>query len=159
MILAAAQTFSLNHPAGHQAALGFVREPGRSLSRLTFLRDLQADGSEVRGVLAVTFPVLGEVTLPFVSRIEQMPDGAVLLPLPIADERAWVEVGGQATVAENSSEMHFEFNFQAHLAVPEAEGWGGAAFEKMVRAAAGRTLERIAAALPKGLAEAINAEA
>ena len=39
--------------------------------------------------------------------------------------------------------------------LPEAEGWGGAAFEKMVRSAAERTLTRLAGELPQGIGAAL----
>lgn len=154
MILQAQQAFTLRHPADEAAALAFVRNPGHALSRLAFLRDLQATGQQVQGELVVVFPVIGEVTLPFRSEIQATPSGAQLLPVLLSGERAWVEVQGDAAL-QPESQVHFDFVFRAHIDVPEAEGWGGAAFEKMVRAAAARTLERIAAALPKGLEEAM----
>ncbi|AAF11566.1 DUF3809 domain-containing protein [Deinococcus radiodurans] len=151
MILSAEQSFTLRHPHGQAAALAFVREPAAALAGVRFLRGLDSDGEQVWGELLVTVPLLGEVDLPFRSEIVRTPQGAELRPLTLTGERAWVAVSGQATAAEGG-EMAFAFQFQAHLATPEAEGWGGAAFEKMVQAAAGRTLERVAKALPEGLA-------
>ena len=151
MILRAEQTFTLRHPHGQAAALAFVREPATALAGVRFLRGLGTDGGQVWGELLVTVPLLGEVDLPFRSELVQTPQGAELRPLTLTGERAWVAVAGQAAAAEDG-EMAFAFQFQAHLATPEAEGWGGAAFEKMVQAAAGRTLERVAKALPEGLA-------
>jgi hypothetical protein len=151
VILSAEQSFTLRHPHGQAAALAFVREPAAALAGVRFLRGLDSDGEQVWGELLVTVPLLGEVDLPFRSEIVRTPQGAELRPLTLTGERAWVAVSGQATAAEGG-EMAFAFQFQAHLATPEAEGWGGAAFEKMVQAAAGRTLERVAKALPEGLA-------
>lgn len=151
MILSAEQSFTLRHPHGQAAALAFVREPAVALAGVRFLRGLDSDGEQVWGELLVTVPLLGEVDLPFRSELVRTAQGAELRPLTLTGERAWVAVSGQATAAEGG-EMAFAFQFQAHLATPEAEGWGGAAFEKMVQAAAGRTLERVAKALPEGLA-------
>lgn len=153
VIIEATQQFTLMYPGTAADALAFVRDPERSLSRLRFLRDLQADAAGVRGELIVPLPVLGEVDLPFHSVLALTPDGAALTPQPLTGERAWVEVSGQAQVQAigATAEAAFHFQFRAHLATPGAEGWGGAAFEKMVRAAASRTLERIAQELPQGI--------
>ena len=151
MILSAEQSFTLRHPHGQAAALAFVREPAAALAGVRFLRGLDSDGEQVWGELLVTVPLLGEVDLPFRSELVRTAQGAELRPLTLTGERAWVAVAGQAS-ADEGGEMTFAFQFQAHLATPEAEGWGGAAFEKMVQAAAGRTLERVAQALPEGLA-------
>ncbi|KEF33899.1 MULTISPECIES: DUF3809 domain-containing protein [Deinococcus] len=154
MLFEARQAFALTHPDGEDAAFAFVRDAGVSLSRVRFLRGLRADAAGVRGELVVPVPLLGEVDLPFVSSLHPTPDGAELRPQPVTGERAWVEVAGQARVSA-AGEMAFDFQFRAHLRLPEAEGWGGAAFEKMVRAAAERTLERLAGELPQGIGAAL----
>lgn len=166
MIIEAGRHFTLRAPGPAQDTLAFVRDPQRALSRLQFLRGLQVDGAEVRGELLVPLPVLGEADLPFLCALAHTPDGATLTPQPIEGERAWVEVTGQAQVLEGAQaagngqtvvEVAFNFLFRAHLVTPDAQGWGGAAFEKMVRAAAGRTLERVTRELPEGLREALEA--
>ncbi|MEW6420650.1 MAG: DUF3809 domain-containing protein [Deinococcota bacterium] len=154
MLIEAQQHFILNHPGGQTAALAFVRDAGVALARVRFLRELTADANSVRGELVVPVPVLGEVDLPFQSRLTVTSDGATLTPQPLTDERAWVEVAGQAQV-DRAGTVTFHFHFRAHLALPQSEGWGGAAFEKMVRAAAGRTLERVAGELPLGIGAAM----
>ncbi|ACO46976.1 DUF3809 domain-containing protein [Deinococcus deserti] len=156
MILDARQSFTLAYPGPYAQSLAFVQDPAVALAQVRFLRGLQADAQGVRGELVVTVPILGEVDLPFVSRLQLTADGAALVPQQLAGERAWVEVSGQARAGEDGT-LHFDFEFRAHLAVPEAEGWGGAAFEKMVGAAAGRTLERVARELPDSVARAIPA--
>ncbi|SMB89751.1 DUF3809 domain-containing protein [Deinococcus hopiensis] len=157
MLIEARQAFTLTHPGGQAAALRFVQDAGRSLSRVRFLRKLQGSAEGVTGELIVPVPVLGEVDLPFSSRLTATPEGATLTPQPIEGERAWVEVAGRAEV-DGAGAVAFTFHFRAHLGTPQAEGWGGAAFEKMVRAAAGRTLERVAAELPVGIGAAMGAE-
>ncbi|EYB67143.1 hypothetical protein DEIPH_ctg051orf0058 [Deinococcus phoenicis] len=155
MLIEAQQTFTLRHPGGQAAGLAFVRDAGAALAHVRFLRGLRADARGVTGELIVPVPVLGEVDLPFLSRLTVTPDGATLTPQPIGGERAWVEVAGQAQV-DAAGAVTFHFHFRAHLATPQAEGWGGAAFEKMVRAAAGRTLERVAGELPAGIGAAMG---
>jgi len=157
MQIEAAQTFTLPHPGGQAAALAFVRDAGTALSRVQFLRGLGTGPEGVSGELVVTVPVLGEVDLPFRSRLEETPRGAALIPQPVEGERAWVEVAGEAQV-DSAGSVAFHFEFRAHLRLPQAEGWGGAAFEKMVRAAAARTLERVAGELPAGIAAAMAAD-
>ncbi|CAM3606834.1 DUF3809 domain-containing protein [Deinococcus frigens] len=166
MIIEAGRHFTLPAPGSAAEALAFVRDPARALSRLHFLRGLHVHGDELRGELLVPLPVLGEADLPFLCVLAPTPDGATLTPQPIEGERAWVEVTGQAQVLEGAQaarggetavEVTFNFLFRAHLATPDAQGWGGAAFEKMVRAAAGRTLERVTQELPEGLREALEA--
>ncbi|OLV16638.1 DUF3809 domain-containing protein [Deinococcus marmoris] len=166
MIIEAGRHFTLHAPGSPEDTLAFVRDPARALSRLHFLRGLNVQGNQVRGELLVPLPVLGEADLPFLCILAHTPDGATLTPQPIDGERAWVEVTGQAQVMEGAQaaqggetrvEVAFNFLFRAHLATPDAQGWGGAAFEKMVRAAAGRTLERVTQELPEGLREALEA--
>ncbi|WP_119674117.1 DUF3809 domain-containing protein [Deinococcus sp. RM] len=152
MIVEATQDFTLPWTGDDAAALAFVRDPARALARVRFLRDLRADGEGVRGELLVPLPGLGEVDLPFHSVLTATPDGATLTPQAISGERAWVEVAGQARL--DGRTLHFAFQFRAHLATPDAQGWGGAAFEKMIRAAAARTLDRVARELPAGIAQA-----
>ncbi|GGN36772.1 DUF3809 domain-containing protein [Deinococcus daejeonensis] len=152
MIVEATQDFTLPWAGDDAAALAFVRDPARALARVRFLRDLRADGEGVRGELLVPLPGLGEVDLPFHSALTATPDGATLTPQAISSERAWVEVAGQARL--DGCALHFAFQFRAHLATPDAQGWGGAAFEKMIRAAAVRTLDRVARELPAGIAQA-----
>lgn len=139
---------------------------------------------EVRGELIVQLPVLGQVDLPFFSVLQFTEGGATLIPQLLEHERAWVEVRGVAQVGgvqvgggqvggvqadspdPAGTPVGFDFQFRAHLAMPQTgdppqagaagPGWGGAAFGKMVRAAANRTLQRVASDLPAGIREAMH---
>lgn len=153
MILDAEQTFTLPYPGPPADAVAFVRDPARALGRLRFLRDLRADQESVRGELVVPLPGLGDADLPFHSLLSLTPDGADLIPQALSGERAWVEVAGQARA--EGTDLHFAFQFRAHLVTPDAQGWGGAAFEKMIRAAATRTLDRVARELPGSIQAAL----
>ena len=153
MIVEAREPFTLTAPPDAAAALAFLRDPARSLAKVGFLRGLQVSGAEVRGVLAVQLPMLGEVTLPFFSVLEETEWGARLRPQMIENERAWLEVEGEGMLS--GPELEYQFVFRAHLAMPAAEKWGGSAFEKMVQAAASRTMARVARELPKAMAAAL----
>ena len=153
MLIEAEQRFELTFPGSRAQALAFLRDPARSLSRLTFLQALGVVDGEVRALLVVQMPMLGSVDLPLHSRVVPTPKGARLESLPIPDERAWIELSGEGSADEQAT-LHYNFRFAAHLDAPAAEQWGGAAFEKMVRAAAARTLTRLAQALPAGIAAA-----
>ncbi|GAA0511189.1 DUF3809 domain-containing protein [Deinococcus depolymerans] len=161
MIFDAEQTFTLPYPGPPADALAFVRDPARALGRLRFLRDLRAGEGGVRGELVVPLPGLGDADLPFHSLLSLTPDGANLIPQALSGERAWVEVAGQARAEGTDLQLlpalHFTFQFRAHLATPDAQGWGGAAFEKMIRAAASRTLDRVARELPGSIQAALPA--
>jgi Protein of unknown function (DUF3809) len=156
VIVEAHQDFGQETSLAEAHALAFLRDPARLLLKVSFLRDLQVTGQEVRGVLAVQLPLLGEVSLPFFSVLEDTQRGARLVPQPVEHKRAWLEVGGDGVL--DGSALSYTFVFRAHLDTPAAEKWGGAAFEKMVQAAAGRTIARVAQALPRALAEALAAE-
>lgn len=163
MILNSEQEFSLVHPVDQGQALSFVRSPGTSLSQVRFLSDIRVHDDQLRGTLLVKAPGLGEVDLPFVSQMIEIPEGAALRALALPGENAWVAVNGQASVEASveagvaASVMHFTFQFTAHLTLPDVPGWGGAAFEKMVNAAAQRTLRRVAEALPRDIQAALSA--
>ncbi len=157
MQIEAEQTFTLEFPGTPQDALAFLRDPARSLAYVRFLRDLDVSGPEVRAVLLVNVPMLGEIDLPLHSRLVHTPQGAGLEAQPIAGERAWIELNGEGT-AEGRL-LSYAFRFTAHIEMPSAEKWGGAAFEKMVRAAAERTLSRLARELPEGIGQGMTSPA
>ena len=162
MQIEAEQAFTLPFPGSHEDALAFLRDPARALSGVRFLRDLHADAEGVRAVLVVNVPMLGEIDLPLVSRLIHTPQGARLDALPVEGERAWIELNGEGTAqgrTAQGSDLHYAFRFTAHIELPSAEKWGGAAFEKMVRAAAERTLSRLARELPEGMARSLNSPA
>ena len=149
MQIEAEQTFTLEFPGTPSEALAFLHDPARSLTGVRFLRDLEVSGADLRAVLLVNVPMLGEIELPLYSRLVQTAQGARLEPQPLTGERAWIELNGEATAAGRL--LSYVFRFTAHIEMPSAEKWGGAAFEKMVRAAAERTLNRLARELPEGM--------
>lgn len=154
MQIEASQRFTLMYPGPPEAALAFLRDPARALAGVRFLQGLQVDAGDVRAVLLVNVPMLGEIDLPLHSRLRHTPGGAHLDAQPLSGERAWIELHGEG-VADGCT-LSYDFRFTAHLDVPSAEKWGGAAFEKMVRAAAERTLSRLARELPEGVARGMQ---
>ncbi len=150
MQIEAEQAFPLDFPGTSTDALAFLRDPARALAGVRFLRDLTVSGPELRAVLVVNVPMLGETLLPLHSRLIHTPQGARLEAQPVAGERAWIELNGEGTA--DGQLLSYHFRFTAHIEMPSAEKWGGAAFEKMVRAAAERTLSRLARELPEGMA-------
>jgi Protein of unknown function (DUF3809) len=151
----ASQSFTLEFPGTPAAALAYLQSPARSLAGVRFLRELNADHEGVRAVLLVNVPMLGEIDLPMHSRLVRTPAGARLEAQAVENERAWIELSGEGTA--QGTVLSYDFQFTAHLDVPSAEKWGGAAFEKMVRAAAERTLARLARELPEGVARGMTA--
>ena len=150
MQIEAEQAFTLEFPGTPGSALAFLRDPARSLAGVRFLRGLHVSGPEVRAVLVVNVPMLGETLLPLHTRLVHTPQGARLEAQPVEGERAWIELNGEGQ-AEGTL-LSYHFRFTAHIEMPSAEKWGGAAFEKMVRSAAERTLARLAQELPEGMA-------
>ena len=156
MQIEAEQAFTLSYPGTPAHALRFLRDPARALSGVRFLRDLTVHGDTVRAVLLVNVPLLGEINLPMHSLLVPTDQGARLEAQPLEGERAWIELSGNS--AAQGTQLSYSFQFRAHIEVPSAEKWGGAAFEKMVRAAAERTLSKLTRELPEGIARAMTEE-
>lgn len=153
MQFGAQQSFTLHCPGDRAAALAWAQAADRALAQVTFLQDVRLDGQTLHGELRVPVPLLGDITLPFVSQLEAIPHGAALTPQALPERRGWVEVRGEAAVAQaaqatGSTPVELSFDFQAFLRLPDSGNLGGAAFEKMVRATAQRTIERVLAELP-----------
>lgn len=153
-LLRAQQHVELPLTIAAERALEFVRQPVSALRQVSFLRGLVVREGTVGGELFVRVPTLGEVDLPFLSRLEHTPQGARLHPVSLPHERAWVSVSGEAQVTPAA--ILFEFDFVAHFALPTGTDWGSAAFEKMAHAAAQRTLERVVRELPRGIKAALE---
>ncbi|PYE48702.1 DUF3809 domain-containing protein [Deinococcus yavapaiensis] len=152
MIFDAEQSFSLPYPGPHEAALAFLRDPQRSLGRVTFLQNVRVSESIVRAEMLVQVPMMGTLTLPFESELILTNDGAHLTPRTL-ESQAWAEVGGSGAV--QGTTLDYRFAFRVHVDMPTAEKWGGAAFEKMFHATARRTLERLAKEFPDGVRAAM----
>lgn len=148
MIFEAAEHFTLTYPGSEQEARSFLRDPGRSLRAVSFLRALRFDGALVRAELAVNIPMFGDLVLPFESEVTPTTRGALLTPRVLSG-RAWAEVGGLGETQDG--QLDYRLQFRVHISMPQAEKWGGAAFEKMFQATARKTLERVAQDFPAGV--------
>lgn len=166
MILETTQHLQLPTTLALPAALDFVQRPDLLLAELDFLSELQytpsatpdQTGATLRGVLALNVPMMGTVTLPFVSRIAAQKGGAVLMAQPLEAERAWLTITGQgqARPAAEGIALEYQFQFQAHIQLPSQQQWGAKAFEKMVQAAGQRSMAQIAISLPSAFARALH---
>lgn len=154
--------------AGTQAeATAWAQQPERSLGQISFLRGVRLVAGVLHGELLVPVPLLGDITLPFASQLTATKQGGVLTPAPLPTHtaeqgrrRGWVEVSGQATALPQtgpSTPIDMQFHFDAFVAVPPNGHFGTAAFEKMVRAAAQRTLDHVAEGLPSELQASMTA--
>lgn len=80
MIFEAQEHFVLPYPGSEDEARSFLRDPGRSLRAVSFLRALRFDGGIVRSELAVNIPMFGDLVLPFESEVTSTAQGALLTP-------------------------------------------------------------------------------
>ena len=142
------------------AAVDFVRDVRTSLSRVTFIQDLETfegvaeDGGEgdiVRARIPVNAALFGQQELAFESLLLPTPRGAALRSVPLEALRpGWAEVSGEAEVRPRPGGSHvsYRFDIAIHLHLPEPERWGGRALLKMIHFTAERVLEAIIAEFP-----------
>ena len=87
------------------------------------------------------------------------PSGARLEGLDLTDRPGWARVSGEATVVQvpEGCRLDYRFEIEIHLAVPEAERWGGRALLKMIEVTADRVLGRVTTAFPDAVRSAARA--
>lgn len=142
-------------------ALAFVRDVPRSFAKADFLHEPRFDHGPPP-VLSAELPVaaafFGQQSLPFRSMAEARPVGGALVGLPIeADGPGWAQVDGEVSVialGSHVSSLRYEFRIQVWLRLPEAEGWGGRALQRMIQRAGRDVLQRLDKAFPQALKEA-----
>lgn len=141
------------------SAVSFVRDVERSLADADFLESLHRDGDVVGASLPVNAALFGQHKLRFRSRLTPTPDGGRLVGLGLDDVPGWARVSGEADVVPTSSgcRLDYRFDIEIHLAVPEAERWGGRALLKMIEVTADRTLARVAERFPDAVRSAARA--
>ncbi len=159
MNIEVSREFTIPHPGSKDEAIAFVRDVERSLSRVSFIKNLRLEGADVAADLAVDVPFLGQQLLDFRSRLEPHPDGADLIGLERSG-RAWAKVSGQgrATLSEHGSSILYRLQIVVFVALPSSEKWGGKAFEKMAQATATKSVERMTLEFPRGVAAGIAAQ-
>jgi hypothetical protein len=153
MKIEASREFLLPFSGSSEAALVFLRDVQRSLSRVRFIDDLRLEGDQVFANLLIDVPVLGEQRLDFCSRLEAHPEGANLIAQPRTG-KAWAEVAGQGRVRQEAGavQIYYALHIVVHLELPVGEKWGGRAFEKMVQATAKSAVERLTLEFGRGVA-------
>lgn len=164
MVLSHEVSFALDLDLPPEEARAFVRDVPRSLSRATFLADLQVVASSPL-VVAATLPVnaalFGQRELPFRSELRFTEDGARLRGLPIEPEGpGWAEVSGGARVSalpSHGSRVEYRFAVTIHLDLPAPEKWGGRALLKMIEFTARSVLEGVMDRFPEAIREAAAA--
>jgi carbon monoxide dehydrogenase subunit G len=149
--------FTILHPSPPLEAVGYVRDVEKSLSHVSFIKDLRLEGDLVAADLSVDVPFLGQQRLDFTSRLEPHPDGANLIGLEKSG-KAWAMVGGRARVSPTlqGSSIEYALHITVFIALPSSEKWGGKAFEKMAQATAEKAIERLTLEFPRGVAAGID---
>lgn len=94
--------------------------------------EVHLEGHELRGTLRQENPILGELVLPFASRLE----GERLSPLPLAPP--YLRVGGRARPGREGLSLELELE----LVLPQGTHWGERAFARILEAVFLRSLER-----------------
>jgi hypothetical protein len=156
-----------------QDAIDFVRNAQVSLSKASFIQDLQtsrasdpqvglelepeetpgdrAEASLVSARIPVNAALFGQQELVFQSLLVPTPCGASLESLPLHDHKpGWAEVAGEAEVRPHpkGSQVTYRFDITIHLHLPEPEKWGGRALLKMIEYTAQRVLQNITSQFP-----------
>ncbi|WP_018110784.1 DUF3809 family protein [Thermus igniterrae] len=93
--------------------------------------EVHLEGQEVRGTLRQENPILGELVLPFASRLE----GDRLLPLPLTPP--YLRVGGRARPGREGTFLELELE----LVLPPGGKWGERALGRILEALFLRSLE------------------
>jgi Protein of unknown function (DUF3809) len=153
-------TFALT--LSQAAAVDFVRDVKDSLSRATFIENLEVHNTIVTASLPVNAALFGQQLLHFRSKLVPTVKGAKLEPLPLEPDPeeekqvGWAEVTGEAIVKPlpQGSEVSYHFDITIHLYLPKAEKWGGKALTRMIEFTAKHVLETITSSFPKAVQEA-----
>lgn len=106
-------------------------------------------GSLVEGHLLAEAPFLGQIQLPFRSRIETRGPVARLVALSLPEQpRFWAEPEGEGHAVEG--ELVYRLTLRIHAELPEGEKWGGRALRRMAEVAFDRSVERVLQRLAEG---------
>ena len=155
--------FAFDLSLAQRGAVAFVQDAQQSLSKASFIRDLEvvqvnSTGEQrVEASIPINAALFGQHDLSFQSVLIPNARGARLEPLtPDEPKMGWAEVAGEAEVRPLPSGSHVEYGFDItiHLDLPQPEKWGGQALLKMIHFTAQRVLEGIAAEFPKAVQDA-----
>ena len=153
--------FAFDLLLAQREAVAFVQNAQQSLSKASFIRDLEVvpagAGEQVSASIPINAALFGQHDLSFESVLVPNAKGARLEPRsPDRPKMGWAEVAGEAEVRPLPSGSHVEYGFDItiHLDLPQPEKWGGQALLKMIHYTAQRVLEGIAAEFPKAVQDA-----
>ncbi len=140
-------------------AIDFVRDVRVSLSKATFIENLEFDlvSGEVTASLPVNAALFGQQTLLFCSQLVPTATGAALTALEVTtNQPGWAEVAGEAVVrpAVSGSHVTYTFDITIHLHLPKAEKWGTKALSRMIEFTAGKVLQNITSSFPDAVQQA-----
>ncbi len=162
MQLTHAVDFTFSLALSQVAAVEFVRDAKTSLSKASFIENLEQQDNIVTASLPVNAALFGQQVLHFRSRVVPTVKGARLEPLPLETDPekekqvGWAEVAGEATVKPlpQGSQVTYHFDITIHLLLPKAEKWGGKALTRMIEFTAKHVLETITSGFPKAVQQA-----
>lgn len=103
---------------------------------------LTLSADRLEGTLIAEAPLLGEIQMPFQSRlIRPGEDRARLEAMPLEPPPAfWAELSGEGEA--RGGKLHYQLNLRIHVHLPEGEKWGGKALRKMAEAAFQRQISK-----------------
>ncbi len=157
--------FNIELSLSQQDAISFVQSIEHSLSKVTFMSNLQLlhentlGNDYIRASILINAAMFGQHELDFQSLLIPTTKGARLQALPFDTPKAgWAEVTGEAVVSvlPKGSAVNYDFDITIHLNLPKPERWGGRALLKMVEFTAQRVLEHIAEEFPKAVQAAAS---
>lgn len=153
-------SFDVSLALDRATAIAFVRDVEGSLAHADFLHDLRStpEGG-VQAELPVNAALFGQQRLRFRSVVVPTPSGARLVGTELEDTPGWARVSGDAEISPQPSGclVHYRFDIEIHLALPEPERWGGRALMKMIEVTAERVLQRVSARFPEAVGDAARA--
>ena len=157
--------FDIDLSLSQEDAISFVQSVEHSLSKATFISNLQLlhedtlGNDYIQASIPINAAMFGQHELDFQSLLIPTVKGARLQALPFDTPKAgWAEVTGEAivNVLPKGSTVHYDFYITIHLNLPTPERWGGKALLKMVEFTAQRVLKHIAEEFPKAVQAAAN---
>ena len=157
--------FDIDISLNQQDAISFVQSVEHSLSKATFINNLQLLHEDTLGhdYIQASIPInaamFGQHQLDFQSLLIPLANGARLQALPFDTPKAsWAEVTGKAIVnaLPKGSTVHYDFDIIIHLNLPKPERWGGKALLKMIEFTAQQVLKHIAEDFPRAIQTAAS---
>jgi hypothetical protein len=104
---------------------------------------IKRSGSDIKGQINTKVVLLGEVSLPFHSRLVDLGLGRAGLEALAIDSPPpfWAELSGEGHATQG--QLHYQMHLRVHAQLPEGEKWGGKALRRMVEATFERAIERV----------------